>query len=207
MALDTYAGLLAAIAATLNRSDLTAAIPDFVTMFEADANAELDCEQMVAVNNAFSVSAETVSVPAGFMGAKSFRLATAPVTKLEYRKPDEMDDILDAAAYSAGRPLYYTVVGGSFVFSPVPDATYTARLRYRQQIPALSDDNPTNWLLALRPDAYLYGALMHSAPYLKADARLPVWDALKQKAFSGIGKLEAAISGGSEPRMVARTFG
>lgn len=34
-----------------------------------------------------------------------------------------------------------------------------------------------NWLLTAEPDIYLYGALCESAPYLKDDARLPMWEA------------------------------
>ena len=47
------------------------------------------------------------------------------------------------------------------------------RLCY-QKIPALAD-NATNWLLDAHPDAYLYGSLMQSAPYLQADERIGIW--------------------------------
>ena len=33
----------------------------------------------------------------------------------------------------------------------------------------------TNWLLTAHPDIYLYGTLLESAPYLKDDARVVVW--------------------------------
>jgi hypothetical protein len=45
-------------------------------------------------------------------------------------------------------------------------------------VPALSGTNATNWLLTEAPDVYLYGALVHTAPYLKDDARIQVWEAL-----------------------------
>jgi hypothetical protein len=51
---------------------------------------------------------------------------------------------------------------------------------------ALSDSNATNWLLTYYPDAYLYGSLMHSAPYLADDGRIQIWAALLQSAIDGI---------------------
>jgi hypothetical protein len=36
--------------------------------------------------------------------------------------------------------------------------------------------NTTNWLLTEAPDVYLYGALVHTAPYLKDDARIAIWE-------------------------------
>ena len=48
-------------------------------------------------------------------------------------------------------------------------------LLYYQKLDALSDSNSDNWLLLDSPDVYLYGALLHSAPYLAEDQRIAVW--------------------------------
>ena len=61
---------------------------------------------------------------------------------------------------------------------PTPDGAYSAILMYYAKIPTLSDSNETNWLLTHHPDIYLYGALLHSAPYLKEDERAQTWAAL-----------------------------
>ena len=42
-------------------------------------------------------------------------------------------------------------------------------------MPALSDADPTNWVLSDYPNLYLYGSLLHSAPFLKDDMRLGMW--------------------------------
>ena len=62
-----------------------------------------------------------------------------------------------------------------FEFFPSPDGSYGVELLYYQRVPALSDSNTTNWLLTEAPDVYLYGSLVHSAPYLADDARTAVW--------------------------------
>jgi hypothetical protein len=43
-------------------------------------------------------------------------------------------------------------------------------LTYWKTVPALSNSNTSNWLLAAYPDAYFYGALAQTGTYLKADA-------------------------------------
>jgi hypothetical protein len=80
-------------------------------------------------------------------------------------------------------------------------------LYYISELPALSDSNTSNWLLEHYPDAYLYGSLIHSAPYLKDDARLQVWAALYQSAIDAINaESEKAKFGGSGRRMKIRAY-
>jgi hypothetical protein len=43
---------------------------------------------------------------------------------------------------------------------------------YYQQVPPLSNVTTTNWLLSKSPDVYLYGALVHAAPFLMDDQRI-----------------------------------
>jgi len=76
---------------------------------------------------------------------------------------------------TTGIPRYYRHSENQFEFCPSPDGSYGVELLYYQRIPALSDSNTTNWLLTEAPDAYLYGALIHSAPYLADDQRTAVW--------------------------------
>jgi hypothetical protein len=202
----TYSQLQTKIGTFLNRSDLTASIPDFITLAEAKMNRRLDCRQMVEIAT-ISLTGETYAVPTGFAGVKSFRLNTDPVQALEYRNAEEFDDVrLDAYA-ATGRPTYFTVSGSSFYFSPAPDSTYSARLRYRKKIPSLSDTVTTNWLIEEHPDAYLYGALMHSAPFLMADERLSVWGALYESAISEINGDDARQNQAARPSARVKRIG
>jgi len=57
---------------------------------------------------------------------------------------------------------------------------------YYAKVPTLSDSNETNWLLTHHPDIYLYGALLHSAPYLKEDERAQTWAALYTSAVERV---------------------
>jgi hypothetical protein len=99
------------------------------------------------------------------------------------------------------------MTGAQFELYPVPDDIYTGELLYFAKIPALSDAATTNWLLTDSPDAYLYGALVHSAPYLKDDARIQVWAALYQSAIDNLNaSSDNARHSGTGLRMKIRTM-
>ena len=77
---------------------------------------------------------------------------------------------------------YFTVEAGSIRCYPALAAGEELEMLYWQDIPALSDSNTSNWLLASRPDLYLYGALMQAGPYIKDTSAMKVvsdmWGAL-----------------------------
>lgn len=49
------------------------------------------------------------------------------------------------------------------------------RLVFRYRLPALSDLNPTNWLLNKNPDLYRYASLSSAESWLKNDPRIELW--------------------------------
>ncbi|HVY35411.1 MAG TPA: hypothetical protein VG960_13450 [Caulobacteraceae bacterium] len=172
MSLDTYDGLKAEIAAWLRRSDLTSEIPGFIALAEAHMNRRLRVRPMT-VRLAQTWDTEYVALPADFLSERLVKLTSGGLTVLRYLTPEEMD-----ARAATGRPQFYGLYGGELRLHPAPDQAYGGELVYLQAVPALSDSNPSNWLLASHPDAYLYGALTQSAPYLRADERLQTWTAL-----------------------------
>ena len=176
MALTTYAELKTSVGDWLNRSDLTTAIPDFISLAEAQIERNLRTRQMI-VRSTASLSTEYSAVPDDFLEAKTFKLDTNPPTPLQFETIDSMDNL--STVYTAsGKPAYFSVVGGQFRFVPTPDTTYTGELTYYAKLSKLSASNTTNWLLTAAPDIYLYGSLMQAAPYLQDDARITVWAAL-----------------------------
>ena len=60
-------------------------------------------------------------------------------------------------------------------------------------------------LSELHPDIYLYGALLQSAPFLKDDARVPIWDGLYQRAIEAL-NLESDRAEISGATLIARTL-
>jgi len=207
MALTTYTELKASIADWLNRTDLTAAVPDFISLAEAQMERTLRTRQMI-VRATASINTEYSAVPDNFLETKSIKLNTNPVTALTFESIDALDSLKSTTYISAGKPQYFGIVGGQIRVLPEPDATYTAELIYYAKLSKLSSSVASNFLLAQAPDVYLYGSLMQAAPYLKDDARIPVWAAIYTRGLEElqIADDRGATSGGSI-MMRARTFG
>jgi hypothetical protein len=195
--LASYSDLKDEVASWLRRSDLDAEVPTFVALAEAQMNRRLRVRPMAA-RLITSWAAEYVNLPADFLAEREVSVTDGSGGKhrLAYLSPEPMD--LASQAPSSGRPRFYGLYGGQLRLHPAPDQAYAAELVYLQAIPALSGVNPSNWLLAAHPDAYLYGALAQSAPYLRADERLPLWSSL----FLGVlADIEAADRTGSQARL------
>jgi hypothetical protein len=207
MALSTYAELKTSIGDWLNRSDLTAAIPDFISLAEAQIERTLRARQMIVRANA-SFDAQYGAVPADFLETKSLKLtSTNPQTPLQFLSIDALDN--EASNYTASaKPKFFGVVGGQFRLVPTPDSNYTTELTYYAKLTKLSSTVATNWLLASSPDIYLYGALLQAAPYLQDDARIQVWSSLYDRAMSELQTADdrGASSGGALLTR-AKTFG
>ena len=202
MSIETYSELQAAIADLLNRTDLTAQIPNWISLCEAALNRDLDCPQM-QVTTTITITGETYPLPADFGGVKSLRINSGAGSPVEYVTPDILDDL----AIMTGTPTAYTISGDVFYFNPAPGSATAARLRYRQLIPALSSTNPTNWVLTRHSDVYLYGAAMHSAPYLQADDRLSTWASLYGALVSDINNQGRKQAEGSTLQTVSGFYG
>lgn len=175
MALETYSDLKTEIANFLNRSDLTAEIPTFVRLAEAQMNRRVASRRKTA-SLAFTIDAEFMDVPSDFAGVVAFEITSpTPLARINPVSPSQLMAEREGYSTYTGKPYIFAVVGSQFRFFFAPDQSYTAELEYRQKIPALANDADTNWMLDDHPDAYLYGALLQSAPYLMDDARIQVW--------------------------------
>ena len=107
-----------------------------------------------------------------------------------------------------GTPEFYCHVRGEFELYPTPSEDTDFELLYYQQIPALGDSNASNWLLEYAPDVYLYGSLLHSAPYLQEDARLAVWAQMYSAAVQNLNnQSERVKNSGTGIRLNIRGLG
>ena len=180
MALVNYSDLKTSIADWLNRSDLTATIPDFITLAEAQFNKEIRNRKMIKRATA-TIDSQYSAVPSDWLQTVDFVIESNPIVTLEFVTNEKLDKLRETYT-SSGTPKFYTIVGQELEVLPVPDsATLTGEITYYSKIPNLTDTATTNWLLNSNPDIYLYGTLLQSAPYLVDDSRIPVWASLYQK--------------------------
>jgi hypothetical protein len=204
-----YTSLQTAVTEYLARDQdaiLIARIPSFIQLAEAKFNRQLFVRQMeqrsTAVVNLASREPEFISLPFDFQSMRRVRLSSvAGKPSLEFRSGTQMDEYRFATADVAAQPRYFTVFGEELELAPTPDAAYTVEMIYRQNIPALAS-NASNWLLAMAPDLYLYGALMETAPYIKEDGRIQTWGLGFTSALNDLNNLGLASTFNAGPMTV-----
>lgn len=206
MSITTYAELQTAAANWLDRTDLTARIPEFIAMGEAELNRRLRAPDMLTKDDAFSITGQYVALPTGIIEVVRFSISTSPVVNLEFVPPTVMAQMREGYTAS-GKPWAYSVVGGNFEFLPTPDATYTASILYYQRLDGLATTDP-NWLLTAHPDIYLFATLVQAEPYLKNDERIMVWRGQLEKALEQLRVMNDRKRTGTTPARSRRlTFG
>jgi hypothetical protein len=206
MALANYSDLQSAAADWINRADLTAVIPTFITLAEAKFNRELRLRDMLVRAEA-TTSNEFVAVPADFLENYSLELNMAqigPQASLAFIGPLEAKVL--KANKIVGLVRYYTIIDGAFELLPAPSGDTDVVLTYYQKIPALSDTQTTNWLLTKSPDLYLYSTLLEAAPYLRDDDRMAMWGQARGQVLAAM-QLESERSMRPTTQLVARRRG
>jgi hypothetical protein len=214
MAITNYTDLQTTIEDFLNRDDLTAVVPTFIQLAEAQMNREIRHWQMIKRSTGQNNPADQYAqVPADWL--ETIRLHATDPTFTTLENPITMisrDQMLDLRMKnndnSTKTTYHYTLADGQFNFYPTPTATLNFELMYYSKIPSLSAVTATNWLLTDHPDAYLYGSLIHSAPYLAEDARVAVWAQMYSAAVSNVNRAsEEAQYSGSGMKLKVRGMG
>lgn len=184
MTITSYSELKTALTAWYeDRSDLSAYTDEFIDLAEAWLNTTLRCRQMEAVSD-LTPTAGVCTLPGDYLEARRV------VEKASIRRP--LAWIAPATAESlypsrvGGLSCHYTIVGESLYTFPL--AAGDIELTYYQKLPALSDANTSNWLLAALPNLYLHAGLMMAAEFVRDEARM---------------KLEADLAGAYVARLAA----
>ncbi len=172
-AIQTYGELKEAMADWLRpngtpTADMTASIPKYIGMCEAEMNRRLyrgDQYDIVAL----TITDGIAPVPTGFRAVQSMKLTDEPYTIITF---GDAPSPFAAQPNQTSTPIQGRRVGTNFVFEPPTSAN--ASLIFKKGIVALEDDADTNWLLAAHPDAYLYGSLVQAGKRL-GDERLSMW--------------------------------
>lgn len=171
---QNLSALKTSIASRLDRSFEDTDLVDFIYLAEREMERLIDSPFREA-STTLSIASAYVTPPADFKQLRKFTLLTDPTVPLVPYAPEQLD-----AKYSSqtGTPEAFTFEAGYFRVAPAPDTTYTASLVYEAKIPALSESQASNWLLARHPDAYFYGALVQAADFIADTAKLDRYRAM-----------------------------
>lgn len=190
MALANYENLKTAVAGWLNRTDLTSDIIDFITLCEDEIARRVETE--FERRDTITLNAEVVSLPSDLREITSLALDDANRGgPIEILSPEQLTLYKAASGRRTSYPrkAAITTNGTELILAPVPDTSYVAEIIYATKLDRLSGSVSTNWILDDHSDVYLYGSLIHSAPFLKDDQRMGVWQSLFEKALAQIAAL------------------
>jgi hypothetical protein len=93
---------------------------------------------------------------------------------------------LPAYPWNGGLPRNMNIIGGEIEFSPFPmpnpnqppgqiQTWPICEMAYYQRVGLGMDDTDTNNVLLTYPAIYIFGSLIHSAPFLRDDGRAKMW--------------------------------
>lgn len=157
----TYTEIVAGIANLIHRTDLTAAIPTFIALAEAQMRRNLRVRQMEidlavtpVVDNLITMADDVVDVKALWIPGNE----EDPLERQSFEK-------VLAGGLTGNQTMYARKGAHDLFFNGSADVQGVLY----QQIPALTEAAPTNWLADEGPDVYIYGSLIQCAIYTKAD--------------------------------------
>jgi hypothetical protein len=199
MSFNTYSDLQAAVGSWLGgRSDLNSFIPDFITLFEANANRRLRVRQM-ETQTTLTPSSGVATLPTDFLIWRRVTWAGSVRRELEYVHPSWI--ALSYSSVVSGTPNVFTTQNGSLVVAPASDSP--VEFDYYQKIPPLAD--AVNWLYTNWPDVYLFGSLAESGDFTKDDNLLAKWVARRDAIYQEIETLDKRAQGVGGIRVVGPT--
>jgi hypothetical protein len=177
MALSTNADLQAAIADWLNRSDLSAQIPDFLTLAQLKINRRLSIVEQEILAEITPV-AQATTLPVGTKYVIS-------VSDSQGRRVEavSMSELLDYAA-EGGSVTRYSVSGDKIYFAPTPASDNTDAFSVLYS--ADKDLNGGDSGPVLLQDIYLNAAIHEAYVYLKDDGRVAYFKGMVDEGVANV---------------------
>jgi hypothetical protein len=201
MAFANLGELKTVINDTLNRDDLTAQIPNFIKMNEESVNRKVNVSEMEEYTE-FTINVGQTTLPTNFLEMRNIQMKSS-----EYPLQYVPHNSLDGIGADSGIPRFYSIQGTKLLFYPFPPDATIGIMRYLAEVTPLVNDVDTNWLLSKSPQIYLYGTLLHAAPFLNDDSRLPVWASLFEDAVRALNDQDKRRMSGTKPQMINATAG
>jgi hypothetical protein len=171
MAISNYTELQAAISDWMARSDITATVPDCITLGEARLNRMLGPVSTSAVLAA-TVGVNTISISA--LSPTMIKPTSLFLTDVEEYAINPQPNGTFSILTDNGFPRAWAIQGTNIIFDRPCDQAYAARFVYQGRF-ALSDAAPTNEFLTNHPDLYMAAAIVWGNVYVKDMPAASMW--------------------------------
>jgi len=174
---QTYTALVSQIALWMNRNDLGAVIPSFVSVAESRIARDLRIRKQISSTGILaSTTTRAVALPSDWLELVDLSITGVVAPSLQYMTLDQLEARFPEGGCT-GQPYYYTINGDSIFLGPVPDSAYPIEVIYYARFPTLSVAE-SNWLYTNHPSIYLYAALREGCLFVKDTKSAAEWDAL-----------------------------
>lgn len=177
----TYDSLVLDIQQYLERLDdaTIAKIPTFIMLCEQKLAADIKFLGNLTVNTSAMVQGQNIiDKPARWRKTVSMNVTVAGERKpVLLRKYEYIREYWPNPTSEDVPKFYCDYDYTHWLVGPTPDAAYNFEVLYYERTQPLDSSNQTNWFTQYAPQALLYGSLLQAMPYLKNDARIPVWKA------------------------------
>lgn len=184
MTLDptNWTDLKAALATWLVRDDLTDVIPQAIALVEREFQRSVFTPDREAATT-LAATSESVDLPADFWGVRT--LYVDGDSLLVQVTPERLRELYPDG--TGGTPRHFAIERDVILLGPVPTASSLV-LTYWQTIPALGDEQATNWLLTAHPDLYLAATLAWLFEYTQHFTSADRWSARAAAIIDGIAR-------------------
>jgi hypothetical protein len=181
LALTTYADLKTAIANWTKRTDLSSYLDDLIRIAELRIEREVQTHDQ---ETALSFSTATPTIPTDFLSLKNAYVDITGTPSLVQASADQIRQNKVLGSYKTGIPQYIAQDGSQFVFWPTPVSDYTIKGSYYARGGTLATG--VYAMFTNNPDLYLYASLAATAPFLKDDKRIMLWENEYQKVKQAV---------------------
>jgi len=169
-----YSTLITTVEAAMNRSDITAQIPEFIRRVEEEVNTRLAASPIRPMIKTYTLPATSarVDLPADFIDAIELTATdgtdTWQLARLEPTAPFDYYDkaLVPGLTYDGDKIQQYRILGDTLVLSDTP-TTLTLTLDCYTKLEAINDNNSSNWLMDSHADVYQFGTLAHAGFFVR----------------------------------------
>ena len=186
MAISNYTNLQTSVESWFKRDDLTAQIPDFISLAESVMQVRCKLVEFEATATV-TITAGVGTIPTGFVGMRSVYWNDSLSQPLSYITPEQFDAM---RSWGEGDTYFYTISGTTIRTSNTE--TGSVIMTYNAKFTPLSNGSPTNAIITNYPEAYLYGTLAQAYIYAEDDKNTEKYSSLFSGALDRINENNAA---------------
>lgn len=164
-----------------NDANFVSQVPLFIMLGERRVARDLKILGLkIAITDNFTPNLGVFAKPTRWLNDSSFNIGTGPTLNSRVyllQRSVEFCRLYWPDPTQTGTPKYYASdYNYNFWFVvPTPDIAYPYEILYYQTPPLIDAITSNNFLTESAPEVLLYATLLETAPYLKDDERIKVW--------------------------------